>query len=46
MHILVIEDEQRVAELIKKGLEELEFHITLVFDGEMGKKLALTKTTI
>ena len=44
MHILVIEDEQRVAELIKKGLEELGFHITLAFDGEMGKKLALTKT--
>lgn len=44
MHILVIEDEQRVAELIKKGLEELGFHITLAFDGDMGKKLALTKT--
>jgi len=44
MHILVIEDEQRVAELIKKGLEELGFHIILAFDGEMGKKLALTKT--
>ena len=44
MDILVIEDEQRVAELIKKGLEELGFHITLAFDGEMGKKLALTKT--
>lgn len=44
MQILVIEDEQRVAELIKKGLEELGFHITLAFDGEMGKKLALTKT--
>lgn len=44
MQILVIEDEQRVAELIKKGLEELGFHITLAFDGEMGKKLALSKT--
>lgn len=44
MDILVIEDEQRVAELIKKGLEELGFHITLAFDGEMGKRLALTKT--
>ncbi|MBB6501079.1 response regulator transcription factor [Pedobacter cryoconitis] len=44
MQILVIEDEQRVAELIKKGLEELGFHITLAYDGEMGKKLALTKT--
>lgn len=44
MHILVIEDEQRVAGLIKKGLEELGFHITLAFDGDMGRKLALTKT--
>lgn len=44
MQILVIEDEQRVAELIRKGLEELGFQITLAFDGEMGKKLALSKT--
>lgn len=43
MQILVIEDEQRVAELIKKGLEELGFQITLAFDGEMGRKLAVTK---
>lgn len=43
MHILVIEDEQRVAELIKKGLEEHGFQITLVYDGEMGKKLSLSK---
>lgn len=43
MQILVIEDEQRVAELIKKGLEELGFQITLAFDGEMGRKLAFTK---
>ena len=43
MHILVIEDEQRVAELIKKGLEEHGFQITLAYDGEMGKKLSLSK---
>jgi DNA-binding response OmpR family regulator len=43
MNILVIEDEQRVAELIKKGLEEQGFNITVAFDGEIGKKLALTK---
>ncbi len=41
MHILVIEDEQRVAEMIRKGLEEQGFRITLAYDGEMGKKLAL-----
>jgi len=43
MNILVIEDEQRVAEMIKKGLEEQGFQISLAFDGEMGKKLALSK---
>ncbi|MBB6128642.1 response regulator transcription factor [Mucilaginibacter lappiensis] len=43
MHILVIEDEQRVAELIKKGLEEHGFQITLAYDGEMGKKISLSK---
>lgn len=43
MNILVIEDEQRVAEMIKKGLEEQGFQISLAFDGEMGRKLALSK---
>lgn len=43
MEILVVEDEQRVAGLIKKGLEEQDFNVTLAFDGEMGKKLALSK---
>jgi len=43
MQILVIEDEQRVAELIQKGLHELGFQVTLAFDGEMGKRLALSK---
>jgi len=44
MQVLVIEDEQRVAELIQKGLHELGFQVTLAYDGEMGKKLALSKT--
>ena len=43
MNILVIEDELRVAELIKRGLEEQGYQVTLAFDGEMGKKLALSK---
>lgn len=43
MHLLVIEDEQRVAEMIKKGLEEQGFQIMLAFDGEMGRKLALSR---
>ena len=42
MRILVIEDEQRVASLIKKGLEELDFAVTVATDGPTGKKLALS----
>jgi DNA-binding response OmpR family regulator len=40
MNILVIEDTQRVAELIKRGLEEHGFNVTIAFDGEMGRRLA------
>jgi DNA-binding response OmpR family regulator len=42
MRILVIEDEERVASLIKKGLEELDFSVTVASDGLTGKKLALS----
>ncbi|HYK77878.1 MAG TPA: response regulator transcription factor, partial [Daejeonella sp.] len=42
VHILLIEDEQRIAELIKRSLEEQGFSVTLAYDGEMGKKLALS----
>lgn len=41
MKILIVEDDQRVAELIKRGLEEQDFHTTLAYDGLSGKKLAL-----
>src|SRR5690554_4471060 len=41
MNILVIEDDQRVAELIQRGLEENGFNPTLAYDGLSGKKLAL-----
>lgn len=41
MEILVVEDNHRVAELIKRGLEESGFNVTLVYDGVFGKKLAL-----
>ena len=40
MKILLIEDEQRVAGLIQKGLEEQGFTVTLAYDGEFGKRLA------
>ena len=38
---LLIEDEQRIAELIKKSLEEQGVAITIAHDGAMGKKLAI-----
>ena len=41
MKILVVEDDQRVAELIQRGLEEQGFTTTLAYDGISGKKLAL-----
>lgn len=42
MNILLIEDDLRVANLIKRGLEEQDFFITVAYDGEMGRKLALS----
>ncbi len=41
MRILIVEDDQRVAELIRRGLEEYGFVPTLAYDGLSGKKLAL-----
>jgi DNA-binding response OmpR family regulator len=41
MKILVIEDEERVAHLIKRGLEEQGYLVTLVGEGREGLKLAL-----
>ncbi len=41
MKILVIEDEDRVAALIKKGLEEMGFSTTIASDGLLGKTLAI-----
>lgn len=43
MRILVIEDEDRVASLIKKGLEEMDFSVTIAAEGLIGKKLALSE---
>jgi two-component system copper resistance phosphate regulon response regulator CusR len=41
MNILLIEDEPKVAAFIKKGLEEQFHQVTLAYDGQMGRKLAL-----
>jgi len=42
MRILVIEDEDHVATLIKKGLEELGFAVTIALNGAIGLELALS----
>lgn len=39
--ILVVEDEFKVAEFIKKGLEENGFDVDLAYDGSIGERLAL-----
>ncbi len=38
-HILIIEDEKRVATLLKKGLEENGYQTMIAFDGDMGLRL-------
>ena len=40
MKILVVEDEQKVAEFIKKGLEESSFKVDTAHDGVVAKHLA------
>lgn len=41
MQILIMEDDQRVAELIKNGLEVQDYVATIAYNGQMGKKLAV-----
>lgn len=41
MKILIIEDDERIATLVKRGLEENGYNVTLTYDGAMGQKLAL-----
>lgn len=36
---MIIEDDQRVAELLKRGLEEFGYQAAVAFDGEMGLRL-------
>jgi DNA-binding response OmpR family regulator len=44
MRILVVEDEKKVANFIKRGLEEEQYEVRTASDGEEGFKLALEKT--
>ena len=39
INILVIEDEKRVADLLKIGLEENGYQVLVAYDGEMGWRL-------
>lgn len=39
--ILIIEDEERIANLVRRSLEEHGYHVMVAYDGEMGKKLAV-----
>lgn len=41
MRILVIEDEKRVADLVKRELQDQDYSVELAFDGNAGKSLAL-----
>ncbi|WP_219223473.1 response regulator transcription factor [Pedobacter antarcticus] len=41
MKLLLVEDDLRVSELVKRGLEEQGFQVEVAFDGLMGKKMML-----
>jgi len=43
MNILLIEDDPEVAAFIKTGLEEQDYHVTVVSDGIEGTKTAIDK---
>jgi DNA-binding response OmpR family regulator len=40
MRVLIVEDEKRMAELLKKGLEEENHSATIAFDGHAGLEMA------
>jgi two-component system copper resistance phosphate regulon response regulator CusR len=39
MTILIVEDEKKIADSLKKGLEELEYEVIVAYDGHIGEKL-------
>ena len=41
MKILLVEDESKVADFLKKGLEENGYQIDHAYDGFIGEKLAI-----
>jgi DNA-binding response OmpR family regulator len=44
MRILIVEDENKVASFIKRGLEEEQYEVQTAADGEEGLRLALEKS--
>jgi DNA-binding response OmpR family regulator len=44
MRILVIEDEPKLVEFLRKGLEENCYEVQVAYDGQMGYKLASSYT--
>ena len=43
MNILLVEDEPKVSEFIRKGLKEQKYNVELAYDGLMGERLALNE---
>lgn len=41
--ILIVEDEERIANVVKRGFEEHGYQVTVAYDGISGKKLALNQ---
>src|ERR1700730_13264736 len=42
MHVLIVEDEKKMAELLKRGLEEENHSVSLAFDGRDAFEMAQT----
>jgi two-component system, OmpR family, copper resistance phosphate regulon response regulator CusR len=44
VRILLVEDERKIADTLKQGLTEQQYHVELCYDGAIGKKLFETYT--
>ena len=42
--LLIVEDEKKIANALKKGLSENGYHVEMAFDGLIGRKLFLSHT--
>jgi two-component system copper resistance phosphate regulon response regulator CusR len=39
MHILIVEDEKKITDSLQKGLQELNYEVSVAYDGRIGEKL-------